>query len=260
MMLTSKLSEFDKHGSPSQGLLVIVLFATDKGEVRSVMSQSSPNLPILYSLQHCPYAMRARLGILLAQQSVLVRAVVTKNKPAEMLELSPKGTVPILVIQQQKLTIIDESLDIMLWALKLNDPQNVLQADDSSKLDTMLKLIRRNDKEFKPNLEVYKLAKRFHKESEVADRQICEVFVAELESKLHRSDYFMGDQASLADYALLPFVRQFARVDRKWYLQSPYPRLRDWLNRHLQMPLFTKAMAKYPLWLDSRESFLLGKN
>ncbi|MFT4520193.1 MAG: glutathione S-transferase [Halioglobus sp.] len=236
--------------------------------VRSVMSQSSPNLPILYSLQHCPYAMRARLGILLAQQSVLIRAVVTKNKPAEMLALSPKGTVPVLVIthaegdknQQPKLTIIDESVDIMLWALTLNDPQNVLQADDSSKLETMLELIRRNDKEFKPNLEIYKRGRRFHKESEVTDRQRCEVFIAELEEKLQGSDYFMGDQASLADYALLPFVRQFARVDRKWYLQSPYPRLRDWLNRHLQMPLFTKAMAKYPLWLDSRESFLLGEN
>ena len=204
--------------------------------------------------------MRARLGILLAQQSVLIRAVVTKNKSAEMLELSPKGTVPVLVIQGPKLTIIDESIDIMLWALQLNDPQNVLEAGDSNKLDTMLELIRRNDKEFKPNLETYKLAKRFHKESEVADRQICEVFVAELERKLQKGDYFMGDRASLADYALLPFLRQFARVDRQWYLQSPYPRLRNWLNRHLQTPLFTKAMAKYPLWLDSGESFLLGKN
>lgn len=222
--------------------------------------RDSTNLPILYSLQHCPYAMRARLGILLAEQSVLIRAVVTKNKPAEMLALSPKGTVPVLVIQKPKLTIVDESIDIMLWALKLNDPQDILQAGDPSKLNTMLELIKRNDKEFKPNLEIYKRGRRFHKASEVADRQSCEAFIAELESKLHSSDYFVGDKPSLADYALLPFVRQFARVDRKWYLQSPYPSLRGWLNRHLQMPLFTKAMAKYPLWLDSRESFLLGKN
>ena len=185
-----------------------------------------------------------------------------------MLAISPKGTVPVLIIdhdecsenQHYKPTIIDESVEIMLWALKRNDPEDLLQAEDSGKLDAMLALIWRNDKEFKPNLEVYKLAKRFHKESEVADRQTCEDFVAELERRLERGDYFMGDQASLADYALLPFVRQFARVDRKWYLQSPYPRLRDWLNRHLQMPLYTKAMAKYPLWLDSHETFLLGKN
>jgi glutathione S-transferase len=202
--------------------------------------------------------MRARLGILLAQQSVLIRAIVTKNKPAEMLALSPKGTVPVLVFNNA--TIIAESIEIMLWALKLNDPQNLLQAEDSSKLDAMLALIWRNDNEFKPNLEVYKLAKRFHKESELTDRQSCEGFVVELERKLENAHYLMGDHASMADYALLPFVRQFARVDRKWYLQSPYPQLRGWLNRHLQMPLFTKAMAKYPLWLDSHEAFLLGKN
>ena len=232
------------------------------------MPQSISNLPILYSLQHCPYAMRARLGILLAEQSVLIRAVVTKNKPAEMLAVSPKGTVPVLIIyhaecaenQLLKATIIDESIEIMLWALKLHDPQDLLQAADASNLEAMLELIWRNDKEFKPNLEVYKLAKRFHKESEIKDRQRCEIFVAELEQRLESGAYLMGDQASLADYALLPFVRQFARVDRKWYLQSPYPGLRDWLNRHLQMPLFTKAMAKYPLWLDSHETFLLGKN
>ena len=232
------------------------------------MSSPNPHLPILYSLQHCPYAMRARLGILLAQQSVLIRAVVTKNKPAEMLAVSPKGTVPILILDHaeyaeedlNKATIIDESIEIMLWALKLNDPENLLQTEDSSKLEAMLELIRRNDKEFKPDLEIYKLARRFHKGSEVADRQRCEIFVAELERKLESGDFFMGDQASLVDYALLPFIRQFARVDRKWYLQSPYPKLRDWLNRHPQMPLFTKAMAKYPLWLDSRETFLLGEN
>ena len=98
------------------------------------MSQSASNLPILYSLQHCPYAMRARLGILLAEQSVLIRAVVTKNKPAEMLAISPKGTVPVLIIDPAESaekhllnpTVIDESIEIMLWALKLNDPQNLL--------------------------------------------------------------------------------------------------------------------------------------
>ena len=231
------------------------------------MSKSSSNLPILYSLQHCPYAMRARLGILLAQQSVLIRAVVTKNKSPEMLAISPKGTVPVLIInhteasdtQQQKITVIDESVDIMLWALKLNDPKNLLRAEDPHQLDLMLKLIRKNDKEFKPQLEIYKLAKRFHKESEIEDRLRCEIYIAELEKRLEKSQCLMGDQDSLADYALLPFVRQFARVDRRWYLQSPYPNCRDWLNRHLQMPLYTKAMAKYPLWLECHEAFLLGE-
>ncbi|WP_205341912.1 glutathione S-transferase [Denitrificimonas caeni] len=232
------------------------------------MPKFSPDLPLLYSLQHCPYAMRARLGILLAQQSVLIRAVVTKNKPADMLALSPKGTVPVLIINhaegsevpQQKVTVIDESIEIMLWALKRNDPQDLLWAEDPQQLALMLELIRKNDQHFKPQLEAYKLAKRFHKESEMADRQRCEVFIAELERKLEKSHYLMGDRASLADYAVLPFVRQFARVDRKWYVQSPYPKCRDWLNRHLQTLLYTKAMAHYPLWLESQETFLLGQN
>lgn len=211
--------------------------------------------------------MRARLGILLAQQSVLIRAVVTKNKPADMLALSAKGTVPVLIINHaegsdvpQQATVIDESIDIMLWALQRNDPQDLLWAEDPRHLELMLELIKKNDQQFKPQLEVYKLAKRFHKESEVEDRQSCEVFIAELEQRLESSDYLMGDRASLADYALLPFVRQFARVDRKWYVQAPYPKCRDWLNRHLQMPLYTKAMAHYPLWLDSHATFLLGQN
>lgn len=211
--------------------------------------------------------MRARLGILLAQQSVLIRAVVTKNKPADMLALSAKGTVPVLIINHaegsdvpQQATVIDESIDIMLWALQRNDPQDLLWAEDPRDLELMLELIKKNDQQFKPQLEVYKLAKRFHKESEVEDRQSCEVFIAELEQRLDSSDYLMGDRASLADYALLPFVRQFARVDRKWYVQAPYPKCRDWLNRHLQMPLYTKAMAKYPLWLDSHATFSLGQN
>lgn len=232
------------------------------------MPKFSPDLPLLYSLQHCPYAMRARLGILLAQQSVLIRAVVTKNKPADMLALSPKGTVPVLIINhaegnevpQQKATVIDESIEIMLWALKRNDPQDLLWAEDPQQLALMLELIKKNDQHFKPQLEAYKSAKRFHKESEMADRQRCEVFIAELERKLEKSHYLMGDRASLADYAVLPFVRQFARVDRKWYVQSPYPKCRHWLNRHLQTPLYTKAMAHYPLWLESQETFLLGQN
>jgi glutathione S-transferase len=212
--------------------------------------------------------MRARLGILLAQQSVLIRAVVTKNKPAEMLAISPKGTVPVLIINQeepssvphQQATIIDESIDIMLWALRINDPQDLLWADDPRYLDSMLELVRENDQQFKPLLEVYKLAKRFHKDSEIRDRKNCEVFIGQLEKKLEGSPYLMGDRASLVDYALLPFVRQFSRVDRKWYLQSSYPKCRGWLNRHLQMPLYTKAMAKYPLWLESHATFLLGQN
>ena len=219
-------------------------------------------LPTLYSLQHCPYAIRARMGIWLSGQSVMLRAVVTKNKPVEMLAASPKGTVPVLVLDDG--TVIDESLDIMLWALNKSDPKNLLYAHDShpdtggSALPAMLKLIMLNDEQFVPYLEKYKFAKRKHEISEIYYRRQCEVFITQFESILSRQNYFMGETPSLADYALLPFIRQFARVDRRWYLQSPYPNLRHWLNSHLQTPIFTKVMAKFPLWLDTHEEFLYG--
>ena len=227
-------------------------------------------LPILYSLQHCPYAMRARLGLLMARQQVMLRAVTTKNNPADMLAFSPKGTIPVLVLPDSR--VIDESLDIMLWALQQNDPENLLHKDQPSDLSAMLNLIKRNDQDFKPQLETYKKAKRFHLETEIEERQKCEVFIAELEQRLtannHSAEdgskgqivggYFIGQKPGLIDYALLPFVRQFSRVNRAWFIQSPYPNLRAWLDSHLQSRLYAKAMAKYPLWIDNYEECVFG--
>jgi glutathione S-transferase len=232
-------------------------------------------LATLYSLQHCPYAMRARLGLLMARQQVMLRAVTTKNKPAEMLAISPKGTIPVLILPDS--TVIDESLDIMLWALHQNDPEDLLHKDQFADLPAMIELIRRNDQVFKPQLEIYKKAKRFHLESEIEERQKCEVFMAELEQRLSLSKrsaealskdaplnseadrgYFIGRKTGLIDYALLPFVRQFSRVNRAWFIQAPYPNLRAWLDEHLQSRLYAKAMAKYPLWFDEHKECLLG--
>ncbi len=199
--------------------------------------------------------MRARMGILLAKQTVKLRAVVTKNKPKQMLAASAKGTVPILVLDK---IVIDESLEIMLWALAKNDPQDLLYNKHPNSLANMLALINLNDLEFIPCLEKYKYAKRHHDMSQLYYRMRCEEFIAKLEEYLNTHDFFMGEKPSVADYAILPFIRQFARVDRKWYLQAPYPRLRSWLNGFLQSPLFTRTMAKYPLWLDSNEEFVFG--
>ena len=224
------------------------------------MSQES-NYPILYSLQHCPYAMRARMGILMAQQTVLLRAVVTKNKPPEMLAISPKGTVPVLLLNhdlKDSERVIDESLDIMLWALGENDPQDLLYCNFPSGLSAMLQLVKENDHVFKPILEKYKRARRFSEVSEKFYRRECEVFIESLEQRLNGQEYLLGDGASLADYALLPFVRQFSRVDKKWFSKAPYPNLRKWLVLFLQSPFFTKVMAKYPLWLDTHEECLYG--
>ena len=176
-------------------------------------------LPILYSLQNCPYAMRARLAILLAQQKVQLRAITMKDKPAEMLSASPKGTVPVLILDsdietENKKKVIDESLDVMLWALKRNDPENLLYSQQKNALPEMLKIIEENDKYFKPNLEQYKRAKRFHGEDEEQCRLQCEPFIQQLEHRLSQHEFLMGPAPSLLDYALLPFIRQFSKVNR----------------------------------------------
>lgn len=218
-------------------------------------------LPILYSLQHCPYAMRARLGILLAQQPVMLRAIVMQNKPAEMLAASPKGTVPVLVLgAEHQNQVIDESLDMMLWALERNDPENLLYTESPDALAEMLHVIHENDAVFKPLLEQYKRAKRFHGDDEEHCRLLCEPFIQGLEYRLTQHEFLMGTTPSLLDYALLPFVRQFSRVNRQLYLHGPYTHLQRWLNHHLQSRLYARAMLKYPLWLETGESFLFGVN
>ncbi|MDQ6981257.1 MAG: glutathione S-transferase [Ghiorsea sp.] len=220
-------------------------------------STTVSSLPILYSLQNCPYAMRARLVLLLAQQKVQLRAISLKDKPAEMLLVSPKGTVPVLVIQKDK--VIDESLAIMLWALKRNDPENLLYSQHENKLAEMLAMIEESDTEFKPTLEKYKRAKRYHGNDLETCRLACEPFIQGLEQRLTQHDFFMGASPSLLDFALLPFIRQFSRVNKAEFSQARYNNLRCWLSHHLQSRLFAKAMFKYPLWLEQHKQCILGE-
>ena len=214
------------------------------------------SLPILYSLRCCPYAMRARLAILLAKQSVLLRDIVMKNMPVEMLAASAKATVPLLILDDG--SIIDESLQIMIWALNINDPNNLLCTEQENALTKMLTIISRNDNEFVYYLEKYKVTARHHDIAETFYRQQCELFIEQLEQTLSAHDYIMSNTPCLVDYAILPFVRQFSRVDRKWYLQAPYPHLRSWLERHFQNPLFSKTMKKYPKWLTGNAEMVFG--
>ncbi len=214
-------------------------------------------LPVLYSLQNCPYAMRARLALLLAQQKVQLRAITLKDKPVEMLIASPKGTVPVLVINNDE--VIEESLGIMLWALKRTDPENLLYAHDESKLSEMLEVIKESDAEFKPTLEKYKRAKRYHGNDLEACRLDCEPFIQALEKRLTQHEFLMGATPSLLDIALLPFIRQFSKVNKAEFSHDRYTNLRRWLRHYLQSRLFAKAMFKYPLWLEHHEQCILGE-
>ena len=215
------------------------------------------SLPILYSLRQCPYAMRARLGLLLAQQPVMLCDIVMTNIPKEMIKASSKGEVPVLILDDG--TIIDESIDIMRWALNKNDPQDLLYKHHPNLIEEIQHFIQHNDNEFVESLKKYKAASRYHDDTEEECRKECEFFIKDIESRLSKHEYIFGDEISLADYAILPFIRQFSRVDRKWYLQSPYPKLRSWLEQHYQNPLFSKAMKKYPQWLDTKENVLFSE-
>jgi glutathione S-transferase len=191
----------------------------------------------LYSFRRCPYAMRARMALRYSNVPVEIVEVSLKAKPAEMLAISPKGTVPVLDAGGQ---VIDESLEIMRWALAQNDPQDWLLAGDSR----IAELIEANDQVFKVHLNCYKYAERYPEQPMEVYRAEGAVHLQRLEALLNDHDYLLGDHPSLADIALLPFVRQFAHVDREWFAQTPYVRLQAWLQRFLESELFTSIMKK----------------
>ncbi|MDD8058433.1 glutathione S-transferase [Shewanella metallivivens] len=221
-------------------------------------------LPVLYSLRNCPYAMRARLAIYASGQQVYIRDLVLSNKPAELLAASPKATVPVLVLKANTVTgqcdVIDESLAIMQWAFSQTDPNNYLHSQSANALPEMLAMITQFDTEFKGLLERYRCAKRYHEPTLTTDRQACEQYISKLELRLTQHQYLMSNNPSLVDLALMPFIRQFARVERQWYRQAPYPHLRHWLNHYLQSNMFTKVMAQYPLWLESKQEHIFGNS
>jgi len=216
--------------------------------------------PILYSLRNCPYAMRARLVIFKTKQTVILRDVDLKNKPTAMLTASPKGTVPILVLNStsEQINIIEESLEVMLWAVHKNDPSDLLDQKMSDAEDVMLKIIHTFDQEFKSRLEQYKCAKRYREKNIEACRAACEVYIQLLEQRLDQHNFLFSAQESLLDLALLPFIRQFSRVERQWYLQSPYPKVRQWLNNYLQSALFSKVMVNVERWQEDDEVIYFG--
>ncbi|TPG92750.1 glutathione S-transferase [Pseudomonas caspiana] len=195
----------------------------------------------LYSFRRCPYAMRARMALRYCGVAVNIVEVSLKAKPAEMLALSSKGTVPVLSVDGQ---VIDESLAIMHWALAQIDPQDWLLKDDPVGQQLIAGLIEENDQVFKVHLNRYKYAERYPEQPMVFYRAEGEVFLRRLDELLEGRDYLLAEHPSLADVALMPFVRQFAHVDREWFGQSPYHRLQAWLQRFLESELFTSVMKK----------------
>ncbi|UPL04528.1 glutathione S-transferase [Pseudomonas sp. IsoF] len=196
---------------------------------------------ILYSFRRCPWAMRARLALRYAGCEVRVQEVAMKNKPAALLALSPKGTVPVLDTGNG---VLEESLDIMRWALERNDPQDWRLRADPAAAQQAEALIARNDSTFKAQVNLYKYAERYPEHSREHYRQQAETWLAALEVLLEGRAYLLADHPSLADAALLPLIRQFAGVEPQWFAEAAYPRVRSWLEGWLASDLFKAVMAK----------------
>lgn len=199
----------------------------------------------LYSFRRCPYAMRARLGLLFAELPVELREITLKNKPEQMLAISPKGTVPVLQLADG--AVIEESVEIMTWVLEQNDPQGLL---DEKALPQADALIAQNDNEFKHWLDRYKYADRYVEMTQTEYRQRGEAFLQRLEELLTNNTYLLGERITIADIGIMPFVRQFAHVDRDVFYSLPYPKLQLWLQKWLEHPLFIQAMTKFKPWQE----------
>jgi glutathione S-transferase len=196
---------------------------------------------LLYSFRRCPYAIRARLAVAVSGQQVELVEVALRDKPESMLKLSPKGTVPVLLLDDGQ--VIDESIDVMHWALNLADPEGWLGPDDATRL-AMKTLIDENDGEFKHHLDRTKYANRYDGVDPQQHRSEALVFLAKLDGMLSSGGGLFGDRRLLADWAILPFVRQFANIDRPLFDREVGPKLCAWLDRGLGSELFVEVMRK----------------
>jgi glutathione S-transferase len=196
-------------------------------------------LPILYSFRRCPYAMRARVAVAVSAVQVELREIVLRDKPAEMLEASPKGTVPVLVLPDGR--VLDESLDIMRWALVQSDPLGWLANDDQN-------LVSATDGPFKQALDRYKYPHRYGLTDGTAHRDAALAHLCDVNDLLSAALYLGGARPAFTDIAIFPFVRQFAATDAIWFAALPLPALQSWLSGLVSSDLFAEIMTRYPQW------------
>lgn len=201
--------------------------------------------PVLYSFRRCPYAMRARMGIQAAGIEMDFREVVLRNKPEHMVAISPKATVPVVQLPDGE--VVDESLDVMLWALSKNDPQNWLPVDPALQ-KPMMNLIAQADGLFKHHLDRTKYPNRYENVDPLLERERALAILREWDARLSSYDNLFGDRPMLADFAIFPFVRQFANVDRDWFDALDILNLQAWLERHLNSDIFAAIMPKKTAW------------
>jgi glutathione S-transferase len=201
-------------------------------------------MPILYSYRRCPYAMRARMALKYADIQVEHREIELRNKPQSMLQISPKGTVPVLRIND---LVLDQSLDIVRWALIQSDPHGWADVDES----IAKAWIEKNDGSFKILLDQYKYPNRFPElDPEGVLEEALQLMLIPMERDLQHSQYLLGSRLTWVDIAIFPFIRQFSMVNPSGFERLPIPVVKRWLNQHLESELFNAVMHKYPIWVD----------
>jgi len=199
-------------------------------------------LPRLYSFRRCPYAIRARMALASARVAVQVCEVALRDKPPDMLAISPKGTVPVLQLADGR--VLEESIAIMFWALGQSDPQSWLR-DAPADASLAQEWVNRCDTQFKPLLDRYKYATRHPEQTQAEHRQqALDAFVLALNARLRDHGHLLGEAPCWADAAVFPFVRQFAMVEPSWFAQAALPDLRRWLGAWVDGDLFHRVMAR----------------
>jgi glutathione S-transferase len=208
-------------------------------------ASAAASTPVLYSFRRCPYAMRARMALQAAGVEVELREIVLKAKPVELLQVSPKGTVPVLVLPFGR--VIEQSLDIMLWVLQQSDPQRWLPTNQAA-MDDMLANIALNDGPFKQALDRYKYPARFGLADGLGYREQGAALLQQWEVRLTAQPCLSGARWGLLDAAIAPFVRQFAHTDPDWFAAQHWPQLQRWLAGFEASAAFAAAMHKVPAW------------
>jgi len=195
--------------------------------------------PLLFSYRRCPYAMRARMALLSCDIDFDIFEISLKDKPKQMIEISPKGTVPVFVYKD---LVIDESIDIMNWATEQKNNTSIkIHPND---LTIIKNIIKSNDGEFKNKLDLYKYTSNKEASLKIRYRKECEVYIRNIDERLNSQEYLLSNKFGYLDMAIFPFIRQFFNVDLKWFEQASYNNLKNWVERISISDLFIQVMKK----------------
>jgi glutathione S-transferase len=195
--------------------------------------------PLLFSYRRCPYAMRARMALLSCGIDFDIFEISLKDKPKQMIEISPKGTVPVFVYKD---LVLDESIDIMNWAAEQKN--NISIKINPNDLAIIKSLIKSNDGEFKNKLDLYKYTSNKEASLKIRYRKECEVYIRNIDERLETQEYLLSNKIGYLDIAIFPFIRQFFNVDLKWFEQAYYNNLKNWVDKISNSDLFIQIMKK----------------